>query len=66
MEDLLEAALDVLRPLQRMSDGRGNTYCATCKQPDRCARDCKHGAVLALAEGRRALDDGRRANKQHK
>lgn len=53
MEDeLLEAALEVLRPLQRMRDGRGNTYCATCKQPDACHPDCKHGAVITAADNR--------------
>lgn len=45
-QELLETALDVLRALQRMSDGRGRTYCATCKQPECLPDYCQHGAVV--------------------
>jgi hypothetical protein len=56
-DDLLQAALEVLRPLQHMSDGRGNIYCATCKQADQCSNDCPHGAVIALADRRAEARD---------
>lgn len=55
--DLLEAALEVLRPLQHMSDGRGGVHCATCKQADQCSTDCPHGAVIAAADKRRVVID---------